>query len=104
MSRRPSKTSIVRSEATNGGRVEFRFKHSTSNFKETAAFVDVLGAFIKATISERGIWNQIQNSTRLQKLLFVSPVDYDEYKQYGDDAAVITPDVMRDMSNCSRKL
>jgi hypothetical protein len=89
---------------TNGGRVEFRFKHSTSNFKETAAFVDVLGAFIKATISERGIWNQIQNSTRLQKLLFVSPVDYDEYKQYGDDAAVITPDVMRDMSNCSRKL
>jgi hypothetical protein len=87
----------------NGGRVEFRFKHSTSNFKETAAFVDVLGAFIKATISERGIWNQIQNSTRLQKP-FVSPVDYDEYKQYGDDAAVITPDVMRDMFELLKKV
>jgi hypothetical protein len=85
----------------NGGRVEFRFKHSTSNFKETAAFVDVLGAFIKATISEE-IWNQIQNSTRLQKL-FVSPVDYDEYKQYGDDA-VITPDVMRDMFELLKKV
>jgi hypothetical protein len=44
-----------------------------------------------------------QNSTRLRSS-FVSPVDYDEYKQYGDDAAVITPDVMRDMFEFSRKL
>jgi hypothetical protein len=36
--------------------------------------------------------------------LFVSPVDYDEYKQYGDDAAVITPDVMRDMFELLKKL
>jgi hypothetical protein len=45
----------------------------------------------------------IQNSTRLQKP-FVSPVDYDEYKQYGDDAAVITPDVMRDMFELLKKV
>jgi hypothetical protein len=38
------------------------------------------------------------------KAAFVSPVDYDEYKQYGDDAAVITPDVMRDMFELLKKV